>query len=96
MGMNEDVDTVYEARLGFGVNICIRRNIKILNFCLCRYLVKSYRQAKAGQQLSGIVSYLNEAKQHRVQPQPVAARPTVVDINDLASLVEVYKQRAAM
>ncbi|XP_075946949.1 peroxisomal acyl-coenzyme A oxidase 1-like [Anarhichas minor] len=60
-----------------------------------RFLVKSYRQAKAGQQLSGIVSYLNEPKHQRVQPQPVAARPTVVDINDLASLVEVYKQRAA-
>uniref|UniRef100_A0A8C3AZS0 Acyl-coenzyme A oxidase n=1 Tax=Cyclopterus lumpus TaxID=8103 RepID=A0A8C3AZS0_CYCLU len=60
-----------------------------------RYLLKSYRQAKAGQQLSGIVSYLNEPKHQRVQPQPVAARPTVVDINDLASLVEVYKQRAA-
>ncbi|XP_054459875.1 peroxisomal acyl-coenzyme A oxidase 1 isoform X2 [Anoplopoma fimbria] len=61
-----------------------------------RYLVKSYRQAKAGQQLSGIVSYLNEPKHQRVQPQPVAARPTVVDINDLVSLVEVYKQRAAI
>ncbi|XP_070828837.1 peroxisomal acyl-coenzyme A oxidase 1 isoform X1 [Chaetodon trifascialis] len=60
-----------------------------------RYLVKSYRQAKAGQQLSGMVSYLNEAE-HRVQPQPVAARPTVVNINDLASLVQVYKLRAAM
>ncbi|XP_040891679.1 peroxisomal acyl-coenzyme A oxidase 1 isoform X2 [Toxotes jaculatrix] len=61
-----------------------------------RYLVKSYRQAKNGQQLSGIVSYLNEAEHRRVQPQPVAARPTVVDINDLASLVEVYKLRAAI
>ncbi|XP_042280318.1 peroxisomal acyl-coenzyme A oxidase 1 isoform X1 [Thunnus maccoyii] len=60
-----------------------------------RYLVKSYRQAKEGQQLSGIVSYLNEADHRRVQPQPVAARPTVVDINDLASLVEIYKLRAA-
>ncbi|XP_059196333.1 peroxisomal acyl-coenzyme A oxidase 1 isoform X3 [Centropristis striata] len=60
-----------------------------------RYLVKSYRQVKAGQQLSGLVSYLNEPKQ-RIQPQTVAARPTVVDINDLASLVEVYKQRAAI
>lgn len=67
-----------------------------LRTCLCRYLVKSYRQAKEGQQLSGIVSYLNEAEHRRVQPQPVAARPTVVDINDLASLVEVYKLRAAM
>ncbi|XP_068582874.1 peroxisomal acyl-coenzyme A oxidase 1-like [Cebidichthys violaceus] len=56
-----------------------------------RFLVKSYRQAKAGQQLSGIVSYLNEPK----HGQLLAARPTVVDINDLASLVEVYKLRAA-
>ncbi|XP_035516550.1 peroxisomal acyl-coenzyme A oxidase 1 isoform X1 [Morone saxatilis] len=61
-----------------------------------RYLVKSYQRAKAGQQLSGTVSYLNEAEHQRVQPQPVAARPTVVDINDLASLVEVYKLRAAI
>ncbi|KAM9314155.1 peroxisomal acyl-coenzyme A oxidase 1 isoform 2-T2 [Pholidichthys leucotaenia] len=60
-----------------------------------RYLMKSYRQVKAGQQLSGIVSYLNESADWRVQPQPVAARPTVVDINDLNSLVEVYKRRAA-
>ncbi|KAJ4945039.1 hypothetical protein JOQ06_013578 [Pogonophryne albipinna] len=61
-----------------------------------RYLVKSYRQAKEGQQLSGTVSYLNDANLQRVQPQTVAARPTVVDVNDLASLVEVYKQRAAI
>ncbi|XP_063332619.1 peroxisomal acyl-coenzyme A oxidase 1 isoform X2 [Pelmatolapia mariae] len=61
-----------------------------------RYLVKSYKQVKAGQQLSGIVSYLNEADVRRVQPQPVAARPTVVDINDLTSLTEVYKLRAAI
>ncbi|XP_034059323.1 peroxisomal acyl-coenzyme A oxidase 1 isoform X2 [Gymnodraco acuticeps] len=61
-----------------------------------RHLVKSYRQAKEGQQLSGTVSYLNDANLQRVQPQTVAARPTVVDVNDLASLVEVYKQRAAI
>ncbi|XP_015254595.1 PREDICTED: peroxisomal acyl-coenzyme A oxidase 1 isoform X1 [Cyprinodon variegatus] len=61
-----------------------------------RYLVKSYRQARAGQQLSGIVSYLNESRDRRVQPQAVAARPPVVDINDLSSLVEIYKQRAAI
>uniref|UniRef100_A0A668A2Q4 Acyl-coenzyme A oxidase n=1 Tax=Myripristis murdjan TaxID=586833 RepID=A0A668A2Q4_9TELE len=60
-----------------------------------RYLVKSYRQVQAGQQLSGSVSYLNDAQQQRVQPQPVSARPTVVNINDLTSLVEVYKLRAA-
>ncbi|XP_030638493.1 peroxisomal acyl-coenzyme A oxidase 1 isoform X1 [Chanos chanos] len=59
-----------------------------------RYLVKSYRQASEGQRLSGIVSYLNES-QSRVQPQPVSARPTVTNINDLASLVEAYKLRAA-
>ncbi|XP_033985232.1 peroxisomal acyl-coenzyme A oxidase 1 isoform X2 [Trematomus bernacchii] len=61
-----------------------------------RYLLKSYRQAKDGQQLSGTVSYLNDANLQRVQPQTVAARPTVVDVNDLSSLVEVYKQRAAI
>ncbi|KAM4585468.1 peroxisomal acyl-coenzyme A oxidase 1 isoform 2-T2 [Odontesthes bonariensis] len=61
-----------------------------------RYLVKSYRQAKAGQQLSGIVSYLNESQDRRLQPQAVSARPTVVDINDLTSLVEIYKLRAAI
>ncbi|XP_062304341.1 peroxisomal acyl-coenzyme A oxidase 1 isoform X1 [Osmerus eperlanus] len=59
-----------------------------------RYLMKCYRQARGGQQLSGIVSYLNESER-RVQPQSVSARPTVVNINDLASLVEVYKLRAA-
>ncbi|XP_072539506.1 peroxisomal acyl-coenzyme A oxidase 1 isoform X2 [Salminus brasiliensis] len=58
-----------------------------------RYLVKSYRQAREGQQLSGIVSYLNEPQ--RVQPHPVSSRPTVVNINDLSSLVEAYKLRAA-
>lgn len=78
------------------VKLCSPHLTCVLNLCLCRYLVKSYRQAKDGQQLSGIVSYLNEAEHRRVQPQPVAARPTVVDINDLASLVEVYKLRAAM
>ncbi|XP_017293249.1 peroxisomal acyl-coenzyme A oxidase 1 isoform X2 [Kryptolebias marmoratus] len=61
-----------------------------------RYLVKSYRQAEAGQRLGGIVSYLNESQDRRLQPQAVAARPSVVDINDLSSLVEVYKQRAAL
>uniref|UniRef100_A0A8C6TST5 Acyl-coenzyme A oxidase n=1 Tax=Neogobius melanostomus TaxID=47308 RepID=A0A8C6TST5_9GOBI len=60
-----------------------------------RYLLKSYKQAKAGQQLSGIVSYLNEMEQRQVQAHPASARPTVVDINDLSNLVECYKQRAA-
>ncbi|KAL7825880.1 hypothetical protein SRHO_G00336180, partial [Serrasalmus rhombeus] len=31
----------------------------------------------------------------RLQPQPVSSRPTVVNINDLASLVEAYKLRAS-
>uniref|UniRef100_A0A4W5REE9 Acyl-coenzyme A oxidase n=2 Tax=Salmoninae TaxID=504568 RepID=A0A4W5REE9_9TELE len=59
-----------------------------------RFLIKSYRQASAGHQLSGIVSYLNESE-GRLQPQSVSTRPTVVNINDLASLVETYKLRAA-
>ncbi|KAF7655667.1 hypothetical protein LDENG_00052720 [Lucifuga dentata] len=61
-----------------------------------RYLVKSYQQAKAGQQLTGIVSYLNDTQHERVQAQAVSARPTVADINDLGSLVEVYKLRAVI
>lgn len=61
-----------------------------------RYLLKSYKQAKAGQRLSGIVSYLNEMEQRQVQAHPASARPTVVDISDLANLVESYKIRAAM
>ncbi|XP_061628329.1 peroxisomal acyl-coenzyme A oxidase 1 isoform X2 [Phyllopteryx taeniolatus] len=60
-----------------------------------RYLMKSYRQARAGQRLHGIVSYLNESEHQRIQPQLVAARSTGLDINDLSSLVEIYKLRAA-
>uniref|UniRef100_A0A8C7Q6Q9 Acyl-coenzyme A oxidase n=1 Tax=Oncorhynchus mykiss TaxID=8022 RepID=A0A8C7Q6Q9_ONCMY len=48
-----------------------------------RFLIKSYRQASAGHQLSGIVSYLNESE-CRLQPQSVSSRPTVVNVNDLA------------
>ncbi|KAJ8264118.1 hypothetical protein GJAV_G00145380 [Gymnothorax javanicus] len=59
-----------------------------------RYLLKSFAQATAGQQLGGMVSYLNKS-QSRLQARPVSSRPTVVDISDLASLVEAYKQRAA-
>ncbi|KAL1006051.1 hypothetical protein UPYG_G00067240 [Umbra pygmaea] len=59
-----------------------------------RFLIKSYRQALAGHKLSGIVSYLNESE-FRLQPQAVSSRPTVVNINDLQSLVEAYKLRAA-
>ncbi|RXM36775.1 Peroxisomal acyl-coenzyme A oxidase 1 [Acipenser ruthenus] len=60
-----------------------------------RYLVKCYTQASEGLQVGGTVSYLNEMSQGRLQPQPVSARPTVVDINDLSCLVEAYKQRAS-
>ncbi|XP_051939487.1 peroxisomal acyl-coenzyme A oxidase 1 isoform X5 [Hippocampus zosterae] len=60
-----------------------------------RYLMKSYRQVQAGEQLHGIVSYLNETEHQRIQPQLVTARATGLDINDLSSLVEVYKLRAA-
>ncbi|XP_066560328.1 peroxisomal acyl-coenzyme A oxidase 1 isoform X1 [Amia ocellicauda] len=60
-----------------------------------RYLVKSYTQACEGQQVGGMVSYLSETPHHRLQPQPLSSRPTVVDISDLASLVEAYKLRAA-
>ncbi|XP_029480627.1 peroxisomal acyl-coenzyme A oxidase 1-like isoform X2 [Oncorhynchus nerka] len=59
-----------------------------------RFLIKSYRQASAGHQLSGIVSYLNESER-RLQPQSVSSRSTVVNVNDLASLVDAYKLRAA-
>uniref|UniRef100_A0A8C7NYZ7 Acyl-coenzyme A oxidase n=1 Tax=Oncorhynchus mykiss TaxID=8022 RepID=A0A8C7NYZ7_ONCMY len=48
-----------------------------------RFLIKSYQQASAGHQLSGIVSYLNESER-RLQPQSVSSRPTVVNVNDLA------------
>ncbi|XP_057700125.1 peroxisomal acyl-coenzyme A oxidase 1 isoform X2 [Corythoichthys intestinalis] len=60
-----------------------------------RYLMKSYRQARTGQRLHGIVSYLNDADQQRIQPQHVSARLTGLDINDLSDLVELYKLRAA-
>ncbi|XP_017337622.1 peroxisomal acyl-coenzyme A oxidase 1 isoform X1 [Ictalurus punctatus] len=59
-----------------------------------RYLVKSYRQVRDGKQLTGTVSYLNESRQH-FQPRPTGSRPTVISINDLQSLVEAYKLRAA-
>ncbi|XP_063052383.1 peroxisomal acyl-coenzyme A oxidase 1 isoform X1 [Engraulis encrasicolus] len=70
-----------------------------------RYLMKSYKQAMSGQQLSGMVSYLNEAQQQRqMQAQPVSssrlattatAAAASVHLSDLASLVEAYKLRAA-
>ncbi|KAM4692042.1 peroxisomal acyl-coenzyme A oxidase 1 isoform 1-T1 [Rhinophrynus dorsalis] len=60
-----------------------------------RFLVKSYTAAISGERLDGMVSYLNDVSQQRVQPQPLAGRSLVTDINDLGSLVEAYKQRAA-
>ncbi|XP_053565165.1 peroxisomal acyl-coenzyme A oxidase 1 isoform X1 [Bombina bombina] len=60
-----------------------------------RFLVKSYTAALSGERLSGMVSYLNDVSQQRVQPQPLASRSSVTNINDLSSLVEAYKQRAA-
>ncbi|XP_069056300.1 peroxisomal acyl-coenzyme A oxidase 1 isoform X3 [Pleurodeles waltl] len=60
-----------------------------------RFLVKSYMQVSAGRSVGGMVSYLNDLSLQRIQPHPVAARPVVVNINDLASLVEAYKLRAA-
>ncbi|KAJ8002052.1 hypothetical protein DPEC_G00175800 [Dallia pectoralis] len=59
-----------------------------------RFLIKSYRQAAAGHQLTGIVSYLNESAL-RLQPQTVSSHSTMVNVNDLQSLVEAYKLRAA-
>ncbi|XP_041073318.1 peroxisomal acyl-coenzyme A oxidase 1 isoform X4 [Carcharodon carcharias] len=59
-----------------------------------RYLFKSYTQAKSGQKLSGTVSYLNNLCSH-IQPQQVASRPIVMNINDISRLVEAYQLRAA-
>ncbi|XP_028828048.1 peroxisomal acyl-coenzyme A oxidase 1-like [Denticeps clupeoides] len=60
-----------------------------------RYLVKSYRQARDGQQLRGVVSYLNEADRRlRTQPVSASAAPQL-DADDLPGLVEAYKLRAA-
>ncbi|XP_053309460.1 peroxisomal acyl-coenzyme A oxidase 1 isoform X1 [Spea bombifrons] len=60
-----------------------------------RFLVKSYTAAVSGERLSGMVSYLNNVSSQRLQPQPLSGRSVVTDINDLDSLVEAYKQRAA-
>ncbi|XP_030064087.1 peroxisomal acyl-coenzyme A oxidase 1 isoform X2 [Microcaecilia unicolor] len=60
-----------------------------------RFLLKSYTQVSSGKPVGGMVSYLNDVPQQRIHSQAVAARPTVTDINDLNSLVEVYKLRAA-
>lgn len=60
-----------------------------------RFLFKSYTAALSGERLEGMVSYLNDVSLQRVQAQPLAGRSVVTDINDLGSLVEAYKQRAA-
>ncbi|KAM4664617.1 peroxisomal acyl-coenzyme A oxidase 1 isoform 1-T1 [Discoglossus pictus] len=60
-----------------------------------RFLVKSYTAALSGERLTGMVSYLNDVSMQRVQPQPLAGRAVITNINDLNSLVEAYKQRAS-
>ncbi|XP_054026689.1 peroxisomal acyl-coenzyme A oxidase 1 isoform X2 [Dryobates pubescens] len=60
-----------------------------------RFLVKSYNQVASGQQVTGMVSYLNDLSRQRIQPQHVAARAVTVRLNDPASLAEAYKARAA-
>uniref|UniRef100_A0A8D2QS40 Acyl-coenzyme A oxidase n=1 Tax=Zosterops lateralis melanops TaxID=1220523 RepID=A0A8D2QS40_ZOSLA len=60
-----------------------------------RFLIKSYSQVTSGQQVTGMVSYLNELSRQRIQPQHVAARTVTMRINDPTSLVEAYKSRAA-
>ncbi|XP_069809763.1 peroxisomal acyl-coenzyme A oxidase 1 isoform X1 [Dendropsophus ebraccatus] len=60
-----------------------------------RFLFKSYTAALSGERLEGMVSYLNDVSSHRVQARPLAGRSLVTDMNDLGSLVEAYKQRAA-
>lgn len=60
-----------------------------------RFLFKSYTAAESGERLGGMVSYLNDVSSQRVQPQPVASRFQIADINDVLCLVEAYKLRAA-
>ncbi|XP_073462237.1 peroxisomal acyl-coenzyme A oxidase 1 isoform X2 [Aquarana catesbeiana] len=59
-----------------------------------RFLFKSYTAATSGERLGGMLSYLNDVSSQHVQPQPLAGR-SQININDLLSLVEAYKQRAA-
>ncbi|XP_048222380.1 peroxisomal acyl-coenzyme A oxidase 1 isoform X2 [Perognathus longimembris pacificus] len=62
---------------------------------MARYLMKSYNQVLSGKLVCGTVSYLNDLPSQRIQPQQVAAWPTVVDINSPESLTEAYKLRAS-
>uniref|UniRef100_A0A8C5AR38 Acyl-coenzyme A oxidase n=1 Tax=Gadus morhua TaxID=8049 RepID=A0A8C5AR38_GADMO len=57
-----------------------------------RFLMKSYRQVQAGQQLSGAVSYLNKVHHRVMAPQAVSSQ---LDLN-LNTLVDLYEIRAAM
>ncbi|KAM3922478.1 peroxisomal acyl-coenzyme A oxidase 1-like isoform 2-T2 [Leptodactylus fuscus] len=60
-----------------------------------RFLFKSYTKALSGERLGGTVSYLNDVSLQNLQAHTLPGRPLVTDINDLGSLVEAYKQRAA-
>uniref|UniRef100_A0A9J8DFT6 Acyl-coenzyme A oxidase n=2 Tax=Cyprinus carpio TaxID=7962 RepID=A0A9J8DFT6_CYPCA len=53
-----------------------------------RYLVKSYKQARAGQQLTGTVSYLNEP-QSRIQPTSNFCRDLRMFLKNSYRLVEM-------
>uniref|UniRef100_A0A8D1UW94 Acyl-coenzyme A oxidase n=1 Tax=Sus scrofa TaxID=9823 RepID=A0A8D1UW94_PIG len=60
-----------------------------------RFLMKSYNQVHSGKLVCGMVSYLNDLPSQRIQPQQVAAWPTVADINSPDSLIEAYRLRAS-
>ncbi|XP_042558539.1 peroxisomal acyl-coenzyme A oxidase 1 isoform X2 [Dipodomys spectabilis] len=62
---------------------------------MARFLMKSYNQVISGKLVCGTVSYLNDLPSQRIQPQQVAAWPTVIDINSPESLTEAYKLRAS-
>ncbi|CAN0312650.1 unnamed protein product [Lampetra fluviatilis] len=62
-----------------------------------RYLMKSYSQVRAGKPLSGLVSYLNELSHGgRVRPRAVGGGVVGGDNANLAGLVQLYGQRAAV
>lgn len=60
-----------------------------------RFLIKSYEQVRAGTLVGGTMSYLNDLPSQRIQPQQVAARPSVVDLSNPDSLMDAYRLRAA-
>ncbi|KAM4842878.1 peroxisomal acyl-coenzyme A oxidase 1 isoform 2-T2 [Thomomys bottae] len=62
---------------------------------MARFLMKSYNQVLSGKLVGGTVSYLNDLPSQRIQPQQVASRPNVVDINSPESLTEAYRLRAS-